>query len=254
MAFSSGQKYLAEFVGTFALLLIGGGSAVFSLALLSSIFPGAPPIDFIGRVLLVSLAFGFVLMALAYAFGEVSGGHFNPAVTVSMAVNGRMPMKDVAGYLVAQIVGGIVGIGIVFAIVAGGPASFSTAAQNAALGSQCYSGSGAPGGCGFSLGAVFLLELAITFVFVLVIQLVTRPESSAKNLAPVAIGTALLVTNLLAIPIDGASLNPVRSFSPALVSLYWSSDHWAIMESWLFWVAPILGGVLAAAAERALRD
>ncbi|HEV2316266.1 MAG TPA: aquaporin [Thermoplasmata archaeon] len=254
MAFSSGQKYLAEFVGTFALLLVGGGSAVFTLPLLETFFPGSPPIDVLGRILVVSFCFGFVLMALAYAFGDISGGHFNPAVTISMLVNGRMPARDVVPYLVAQIVGGIVGIGIIFAIVSGGPASFSTAAQGAALGSQCYSGSGAPGGCGFSLGAVFLLELAITFAFVLVIQLVTRPDSSAKNLAPVAIGTALLVTNLLAIPIDGASLNPVRSFSPALLSLYWSSDHWAIAESWLFWVAPILGGVLAAVVERALRD
>jgi aquaporin Z len=237
MAWSPGQKYLAEFLGTFALLLFGGGAAVFSL--------GGPGND---RVILVSLAFGFVLLALAYMFGDISGGHFNPAVTLSMALSRRMPLGDVVPYLVAQVVGGIVGILVVFGIAHGSSTMFSLA-QGAALGSQCYAGSGAPPGCGFAVGSVFLLELALTFVFVLVIQFVTRPENGAKNLAPVAIGMALLVANLVAINVDGASLNPVRSFSPAVVSLYWSSANWAIQESWLFWIAPILGGLLAAVVE-----
>jgi aquaporin Z len=249
MAATSYQRYLAEFVGTFALLLFGGGSAVFSLYYVT---------DPLSRVVLVSLSFGFVLAGLAYAFGDLSGGHFNPAVTISMAVSRRMPLRDVVPYLLAQVVGGLVGISVVFAIVAGAPsgAGSSTPPALNALGSQCYyssSLSSLPGGCGFSLGAVFLIELALTFVFVLVIQLVTRPESSAKNLAPMAIGLALLVANLVAIPVDGASLNPVRSFSPAVLSLYWSNAQWAIQESWVFWVAPILGGVLAAIVERALR-
>jgi len=243
MAWTSTQKYFAEFVGTFALLFVGGGSAVFTLQFVGSFEPAA-------RVVIVSLVFGFVLMALAYAFGDISGGHFNPAVTVSMAVNRRLPLKDVVPYLVAQIVGSILGIAVVWGIVSGLSSEY-TLAKGFALGSQCYSGNGSP--CGYSLGSVFLLELVITFIFILVIQLVTRPESSAKNLAPLAIGGALMVGNLLAIPIDGASLNPVRSFAPALLSAQFSGASWAIDQSWLFWVAPILGGILAGLVEMWVR-
>jgi aquaporin Z len=242
MAWTSSQKYLAEFVGTFFLLLLGGGSAVFT----------AGALDPLARVVVVSLTFGFVLIAIAYAFGDISGGHVNPAVTISMAVNRRMPLRDVVPYLVAQIAGGIIGIAVVWGIVSSyGPQYLI--AKAAALGSQCYAGNSAPFGCNFSLGSVFLLELAITFAFILVIQLVTRPESSAKNLAPMAIGGALLVGNLVAIPVDGASLNPIRSFAPALLSSQFSQATWAIDQSWLFWVAPILGGILAALVEMWLR-
>lgn len=241
MVWSSAQKYVAEFLGTFALLLVGGGAAVFSLG-----DPGN------ARVVLVSIAFGAVLAGIVYAFGEISGGHFNPAVTLSMALSRRMPLRDVVPYLVAQVVGGIVGILVVFGVADGSPGMFSLA-QGAALGSQCYSGFNAPAGCAFSVGSVFLLELAMTFVFVLVIQIVTRPENGTKNLAPLAIGFMLLVANLVNINVDGASLNPVRSFSPALVSLYWSSATWALQESWLFWVAPILGGLLASVVEGMFR-
>lgn len=240
MASTAPQRYLAEFIGTFALLLIGGGAAVFSL--------GG---DAEARVVLVSMALGLVLAGVIYAFGDTSGGHFNPAVTISMAVSGRMPLREVIPYLVAQIVGAAVGMAVVLGIVLGGPASFVDLAHGAALGSQAYSGNGSPGA--FSLGAVFLIEVALTFVFVLIIQLVTRAENSARNLAPIAIGAALLVGNLVAIPVDGASMNPVRSFAPALLSLYWSNDGWALSQSWVFWVAPLLGGVLASLVERAFR-
>lgn len=236
MAWSTSQKYLAEFVGTFALLLMAGGTAVFTLG----------EVD-ISRALLVSLAFGFVLAALAWTLGDVSGGHFNPAVTISMAVSRRMPMMDVLPYLIAQVIGGIVGIGVVAAI-AHGNAPIWGLAQAASLGSQAYAPTG-----GYSLGAVFLLEAAMTFVFVLVIQMITRPENGAKNLAPLGIGLTLLVGNLLAIPVDGASLNPVRSFSPALVSwASWGSTT-ALSQSWVFWVAPIIGGILAAVVEMSMR-
>lgn len=243
MAVPAFQKYLAELVGTFALLLFGGGSAVFTLTLVG--------LDPLSRVLLVSFTFGVVLTALAYAFGDISGGHFNPAVSVSMLVSGRMSARDFVPYLLCQIVGAIVGMAIVFGIAAGGPASVTNAAQSAALASQGYNANNAP--YVFSLGAVFLLELVLSFVFILVIQLSTRPESSAKNLAPMAIGGALLVANLVAIPIDGASLNPVRSFAPAILAQWWSTTGWAIDQAWIFWVAPILGGILAAIAERMLR-
>jgi aquaporin Z len=241
MAWSAAQKYFAEFLGTFALLLIGGGSAVFSLGDAGN-----------ARVVLVSIAFGVVVLGAAYAFGEISGGHFNPAVTLSMALSRRMPLRDVLPYIISQLAGGIVGIAVVFG-VADGSSSMFNLAKGAALGSQCYSGFNAPAGCAFSVGSVFLIELTLTFVFVLVIQFVTRPENGTKNLAPLAIGLTLMITNLVAINVDGASINPVRSFAPALVSLYWSSATWAIQESWLFWLAPILGGLLAAVVEGMFR-
>lgn len=247
MAWSSTQRYLSEFVGTFALLLFGGGAAVSSLALVGIVGEGA-----LARVILVSLAFGGVLVGLAYVFGEISGGHFNPAVTLSMALNRRMPMRDVVPYLVAQIVGGLIGMAVVVAILHGNTAIYN-ADQQTGFGSECYSGNDAP--CGFALGSVFLLEVALTFVFVLVIQLITRPESAAKNLAPVGIGLTLMVTNLVGIPIDGASINPVRSMSAALVTAMSGSGapSWPIQQVWIFWIAPVLGGLLAAVVEAWLR-
>lgn len=244
MAWSSGQRYLAEFLGTFALLLFGGGAAVFTIT--------GGILEPLSRAVLISFAIGVTILGAAYALGDVSGGHFNPAVTIAMWVGRRMPARDVLPYIVAQVVGGIVGIGVVAAIVAGS-APANTAAQGGALASQCYSASNAPASCGFSWGSVFLLEAALTFVFALVILLVTRPESPTKNLAPVAIGLTLMVTNLVAIPVDGASINPARSFAPALLSAGWSSGNWAIGQDWLFWIAPIVGGILAGLVAMAFR-
>ena len=241
MAVTSVQKYLAEFLGTFSLLFLGGGAAVFTAGELGN-----------ARVILVSFAFGVTVLAMAYVFGDVSGGHFNPAVTLSMAMSRRMPGRDVIPYIVAQLLGGIIGILVVFGITQGTTLPYLPA-RLGALGSQCYAGSGAPGGCMYSAGSVFLLELIVTFLFILVIQVVTRPEHGTKNLAPLVIGLTLVVGNLLAIPVDGASLNPVRSFAPALVAQYWSGNGWAIQESWLFWVAPILGGLLASVVESMFR-
>jgi len=206
-------------------------------------------------VVLVSFAFGLTVLGAAFALGEISGGHFNPAVTLSMALSKRMPWKDVVPYIVAQFIGGLVGILVIVGIVHGGPGLVWSNDQAAGFGSQCYSSSSAPLGCGFSMGSVFLIELALTFVFVLVIQLVTRPENGTKNLAPIGIGLTLAVTNLVAIPIDGASINPVRSFAPAVATALSGSGapNWPINESWIFWVAPILGGLLASVVEMWLR-
>lgn len=247
MAWSSGQKYLAEFLGTFALLLFGGGAAVFSLSAFS---PGVAIGD--ARVVLVSAAIGLTVLGAAYAFGEISGGHFNPAVTLSMAASRKMPGRDVAPYVVSQVLGGIGGMVVVFLISKGSAAS-DLAANGSALASQCYHGLGAPPGCDFSAPAVFLLEATLTFLFVLVIHLVTRADSSTKNLAPLAIGLTLVVTNLIAINVDGASINPARSFAPAVVALaYGSNDYWAIEQTWLFWIAPVVGGLIAAAVAQFL--
>lgn len=243
MAWLAGQKYLAEFLGTFLLVLTVGGAAVFSHTAIG--------LDPLSRVLLVSLAVGFALVGLIYALGEVSGGHFNPAVSLSMLLSRKMPSRDFVPYLVAQVVGAIFAMLVVLGMAAGGSTASFQDAQNIALASQCYAGNGSP--CGFSLGAVFLFELVFTFLLVFVIHLVTRPDSAAKNLAPVAIGLTLTITNLVGIPIDGASINPARSFAPALISAVWPGAQWAITQVWIFWVAPLLGGVLASFAEWYMR-
>jgi aquaporin Z len=242
MTYTRPQQYLAEFVGTFGLLVAVGGAAVFSL----STFPN--PLE---RVVLISLSVGLGLVGLIYALGDISGAHFNPAVTIGAWVAGRFPARDVVPYIVAQVAGGIVGIGAI-AGIAYGNSAFFPAAQSSALASQCYA-SGSVACAGFGWGAVFVLETVFTFFLVFVILFATRSEGSARNLAPVGIGLTLLMTNLVAIPVDGASINPARSFAPALLSAFWSSGNWAIQQDWIFWVAPILGGVIAAFLDRAMR-
>jgi len=239
MAWSTGQKYLAEFVGTFGLLLAVGGAAVFSLG----------EID-LTRVLLVSLSVGFGLVGLIYAFGDISGGHFNPAVTIAAWVAGKFPARDVIPYILAQLAGAVLGMGVI-AGIAYGNSSFFPTAQAHALGSQCYSAGSTFCG-GFNMSAVFLIEVAFTFFLVMVILFSTRATGTAKNLAPIGIGLTLLMANLVAIPVDGASINPARSLAPAVLSSMWSSGNWAIGQDWIFWVAPIVGGLLAAVLDRAL--
>ncbi len=243
MAWSTGQRYLAEFVGTFGLLLAVGGAAVFTL--------GA--FDPLVRVTLVSLSVGFGLIGLIYAFGDVSGGHFNPAVTIGMWVSGRFSARDVIPYILCQLAGAVLAMGVVAGIAYGNSSLFHSA-QAAALGSQCYSGGSAPAGCGFSMSAVFLFEVVYTFLLVVVILFSTRASGSAKNLAPIGIGLTLLMANLVGIGVDGASINPARSFAPAVLSSMWSSGNWAIGQDWIFWVAPIIGGLFAALVDRALRS
>jgi len=240
MAAAAFQRYFAEFLGTFGLLLFGVGTAEMTLNF-----------NFIddARYLSISFAFGIVVMAGAFAFGELSGAHFNPAVTVSMAVSGKMPKGDILPYLIAQLLGALLGVEVVLAIAQGTTGNLLSAVQANALTSQGYSGSGAPSSFVASVGAVFILELVLTFFFVLVIHRVTREGNPAKTFAPVAIGFTLFLTQLVAIPIDNASINPYRSLAPALVAQVWPTAHWAIAEVWLFIVAPIIGGLLAAGVD-----
>jgi aquaporin Z len=243
MAWSSGQKYLAEFLGTFGLLVSVTGAALLTLR-------SPPSTDFYGRVLLISLSVGLGLLGMIYAFGDVSGGHFNPAVTVGMWIAGRIRAVDAAGYVLAQAAGGVVGVAAV-AGVAYGWASLWGAVIPTALASQGYSGNGSPYGA--ALLSVFLLEVVLTFLLVVVVLTSTRSDSSAKNLAPLGIALTLVMTNLVGIPIDGASINPARSFAPAVLSAWFPGDRWAIQQDWLFWVAPVVGGAIAALVERAMR-
>jgi aquaporin Z len=244
MAWSAGQRYVAEFLGTFGLLLSVTGAALLSL----NVDTGGVAAD--ARVLLISFSLGLGVLGMIYAFGDVSGAHFNPAVTVGMLLAGRTGGKDAVLYIVAQVLGGIVAVATI-AGVAYGSSSLWASAQHAALASQGYSGNGSPYTVG--LGSVFLLEVVFTFFLVLVILLATRENGFAKNLAPVGIALTLVMTNLVAIPIDGASVNPARSFAPAILSASWSGSQWAIQQDWLFWVAPIVGGILAAVVERYFR-
>lgn len=240
MASSAYQRYFAEFLGTFALLLFGVGTAELTL---NAGFAGDT------RYLAISFAFGIVVMAGAFAFGELSGAHFNPAVTISMAVSGKMKRGDIAPYLVAQLLGALLGVEVVLAIAQATTGNLLSMVQANALTSQGYAGNGAPANFATSLGGVFLLEMVLTFFFVLIIHRVTRDGSPAKMFAPIAIGFGLFLTQLVAIPIDNASINPYRSLAPALISQVWPSSHWAIVEVWLFIVAPIVGGLIAAGVD-----
>ncbi|MGP8074695.1 MAG: MIP/aquaporin family protein [Thermoplasmata archaeon] len=236
------QRYLTEFVGTMGLLLAVAGAAVFSIAQTT---------DLLSRVTLISLSVGLGLIGLIYAFGDISGAHFNPAVTIASWVAGRFSARDVVPYILAQVAGGVLGVGIVAGIAYGNSGAFP-AVQKSALASQCYHTSSIA--CaGYGIPSVFLIEVAFTFMLVVAILFATRPERSTSAFAPIGIGLTLLMTNLVAIPVDGASINPARSFAPAVLSSTWSSGNWAIGQDWIFWVAPIIGGILAALLDRALR-
>jgi len=248
MRWTAGQRYLAEFLGTFGLLVAITGAALLALALSLT----GTAFDPNARVLLLSLSLGFGVLGMIYAFGDVSGAHFNPAVTVAMVLTGRTKPVDGAGYILAQVAGGIVGVAAIAGVAHGSATLWSrVTSPSVALASQGYSGGGSP--YLLAIGSVFLLEVVLTFFLVTVILFATRKEGFAANLAPVGIALTLAMTNLIAIPIDGASVNPARSFAPALLSAWFSGDHWAIQQDWIFWVAPVVGAAVAALVEIGLR-
>jgi aquaporin Z len=243
MAASASQRYVAEFLGTFGLLVAITGPALLSLNQASAI--GAT------RLLMIAFGAGLGLAALIWALGDLSGGHFNPAVTIGFWAAGRFSARDVVPYVLAQVAGAIVGVAAVAGVAYGRASLWSLViGNNVALGSEGYSGGSSP--YTVAVGSVFLLEVLLTFLFVMVILLATRPERSAKNLAPLGIGITLLMAHLASLTIDGTSLNPARSFAPAVLSSIWSPDRWAIQQDWLFWVAPIVGGLIAAGVDRFL--
>lgn len=217
------KKLLAELLGTFWLVLGGCGSAV-----LAGQAIGAHG---------VALAFGLTVLTGAYALGHVSGGHFNPAVTLGLVAGKRFPAKDAAGYVVAQVVGAIVAAGVIF-VVADGLDGFEKG-QFAANGwGDTYGG--------YSLLAALVLELVLTAVFLLVILGATR-HGAPDGTAPVAIGLALTLIHLISIPVTNTSVNPARSTGMAIFA---GADQLA--QLWLFWVAPIIGGVVGAVLYRSL--
>ena len=220
------KKLTAEFVGTFILVFGGCGSAVFAAA-----FPEVG-IGLLG----VSLAFGLTVLGGVYAFGGISGCHLNPAVSVGLAVAGRFSIKDLPGYVVAQVLGAIVAAGALLLILKGQADGYDPAAGG--LAANGY-GLHSPGG--YSLGAGFLSEVLLTFIFLMVILGATSKRAPV-GFAGLAIGLTLTLVHLVGIPITNVSVNPARSTGPAVFV-----GGWALVQLWLFWVAPILGGALAGA-------
>ena len=223
------KRLIAEFLGTFWLVLGGCGSAV-----LAAGFPELG-IGFLG----VALAFGLTVVTMAYALGSISGAHFNPAISVGVCVAGRMPAKDLLPYIIAQVLGGIVAAAVLY-VIASGKADFSTAGGFASNGYGEHS----PGGYG--LGAALVAEVVLTFMFLMVILRVTSADAPA-GFAALAIGLTLTLIHLISIPITNTSVNPARSTGPALFV-----GGWAIAQLWLFWVAPIVGAAIAGIAHSAL--
>ena len=227
---SIGKKLAAEFVGTGWLVLGGCGSAVLAAA-----FPSVG-IGLLG----VSFAFGLTVLTMAFAIGHVSGCHLNPAVTVGLFFGGRVPAKDVAPYIVAQVLGAVAGAGILY-LIASGKAGFDLAGGFASNGYGEHS----PGG--YALPSAFVSEVVMTFAFLFVIMGATD-DRAPKGFAPIAIGLCLTLIHLISIPVTNTSVNPARSTGPALFV-----GGWALEQLWLFWVAPLIGAALGGAGYRLLQ-
>jgi len=221
------QKYGAEFFGTFWLVLGGCGSAVLAAA-----FPNVG-IGLLG----VSLAFGLTLLTMAFAIGHISGCHLNPAVSIGLWAGGRFSAKDLLPYIVAQVLGGIVAGGVLY-LIASGKAGFELSSGFASNGYGAHS----PGG--YSLPAALITEVVMTMMFLLVI-LGATDKRAPQGFAPIAIGLCLTLIHLISIPVTNTSVNPARSTGVAVFV-----GNWAVAQLWLFWLAPIVGGVLGALIYR----
>lgn len=220
------KKYFAEFFGTFWLVFGGCGSAVLAAA-----FPELG-IGFAG----VALAFGLTVLTMAYAVGHVSGAHFNPAVSFGMAAAGRMSWGNVPGYVISQVVGGIAGAAVLYLIATGKP--------GVELGGFASNGFGDLSPGGYALSSVVMCEIVMTAMFLVVILGATHKNAPA-GFAPLAIGLCLTLIHLVSIPVSNTSVNPARSTATALFA---GGPY--VAQLWVFWVAPIVGGVLGAIIHR----
>lgn len=230
-----GARLTAEAVGTFVLVVVGVGTVLFG-----GLFPGG------GEFYLpIALAFGLAVVAGAFAFGHISGAHFNPAVTVGVALAKRLAWKDVPSYIGAQLVGGILGAAVLFAIAAGGPDGFLSDAQASGFAST---GFGERSPAGFGLASVMIAEIVLTAIFVWVI-LGATDRRAPVGFAPIAIGLGLTMVLLAGLSVSGASINPARSIATAIFG-----DGLALGQLWVFIVAPIIGGVIAGATYKVLFD
>jgi len=221
------DKYRAEVFGTFWLVLGGCGSAVLAAA-----FPGVG-IGLHG----VSLAFGLTVLTMAYAIGHISGCHLNPAVTIGLWAGGRFPKNEILPYIVAQVVGAVAAGGVLY-LIASGKSGFDVSAGFASNGYDAHS----PGG--YTLLSALVTEVVMTMMFLLII-LGATDKRAPQGFAPIAIGLGLTLIHLISIPVTNTSVNPARSTGVAVFA-----GGWAVKQLWLFWVAPIAGALLGAAAYR----
>ena len=227
------KKLFAEFFGTFWLVFGGCGSAVFAA--------GIPElgIGFVG----VSLAFGLTVLTMAYAVGHISGGHFNPAVSVGLWIGGRFSAQDLLPYILSQCLGAIAGAGVLFFIWTGKPENVIDVSQAGVFATNGY---GAFSPQGYSIEAAFFAEFVLTTFFIIIILGATDTFANGK-FAGIAIGLALTLIHLISIPITNTSVNPARSLSQAIITL-----GEPLSQLWLFWVAPIGGAVFGGFIYRSL--
>jgi aquaporin Z len=218
------KRYTAELIGTMVLVLIGCGTGVILSRFVNVEY------GYIG----IALAFGLAVLAMVYAIGGISGCHINPAISISMLVAGKLSVKDTVFYVIFQCIGAIIGAGILYAIFTGSP-GYSIASYG--LGQNGY---GSASLLDFSLASVFVAEIVLTFIFVLVVHGSTH-ERVPKGFAGISIGLSLTMVHLVGIAIDGTSVNPARSLGPAVFV-----GGTALSQLWVFWVAPIIGGIIAA--------
>lgn len=225
------KKYFAEFFGTFWLVFGGCGSAVLAA--------GIPElgIGYAG----VSLAFGLTVLTMAYAVGHISGGHFNPAVSIGLLVGGRFNAKDLVPYIVSQVLGATAAAAVLYTIASGIP-TFDATAGFASNGFAEHSPHG------YSLMAALLIEIVLTAFFLIIIMGATDKRAPA-GFAPIAIGLGLTLIHLISIPVTNTSVNPARSTGVALFQ-----GGWAIEQLWLFWVAPIVGAIIGAVIYRFIAE
>lgn len=225
MEYGSGRKFVAEFLGTFALVLVGCGSAVIA----------GDKVGFLG----ISFAFGLTVLAMVYAIGHISGCHINPAISVAMLVAGKMKLKDTILYVIAQCIGAIAGAAVLYWIASGLPGYAGGLGQNGF-------DAGSPGG--YPLGSALVFEVVFTALFLLVIFGATSKGAPA-GFAGIPIGLTLVLIHIVGIPVTGTSVNPARSLGPALLV-----GGQALSQLWVFIVAPLVGGILAALIWRFLLE
>ena len=221
------KKYLAEFIGTFWLVFGGCGSAVLAAGIpnLGIAYAG------------VSLAFGLTVMTMAYAVGHISGGHFNPAVSIGLCVGGRFEAKELPAYIISQVIAGIAAAAVLY-LIASGATGFDA---SAGLASNGY-GEHSPHG--YSMVAALITEIVLTAIFLIIIMGATDRKAPA-GFAPIAIGLGLTLIHLISIPVTNTSVNPARSTGVAIFQ-----GSWAVEQLWLFWVAPIVGAIIGALIYR----
>ncbi|WP_282021819.1 aquaporin Z [Ruegeria faecimaris] len=224
-------KLMAEFFGTFWLVLGGCGSAVLAAGVADV------GIGWLG----VSFAFGLTVLTMAFAVGHISGGHFNPAVSLGLMIGGRFPAKDLLPYWIAQVIGAIAAAAVLYLIVSGAP-------DFAGVGGFASNGYGEASPMGYSMMSALVIEIVLTAFFILIILGATSSGAPA-GFAPIAIGLALTLIHLISIPVTNTSVNPARSTGVALFA-----DGPALTQLWLFWVAPLIGGAIGALIWKAMSD